>query len=92
MRRLSTVSLLCLFFGLVGLTAAGQQPQAASAQNDPCAIPAFTKIVNEPNLFNDQQEEWLGDIMDHDLRREFNVIEDPDGYLQKLGERLLAQL
>ena len=92
MRRLTTISLLCLFFGLVGLAAAGQQPQAASAQNDLCAMPAFTKIVNEPNLFNDQQEEWLGDIMDQDLRRDFNVIEDPDGYLQKLGERLLAQL
>ncbi|HKV92870.1 MAG TPA: M48 family metalloprotease [Candidatus Angelobacter sp.] len=92
MRRLSYILLLCLFFGFAGLTATGQQPQFPSAQNDPCAMPAFTKIVNEPNLFNEQQEEWLGDIMDQDLRRDFNVVEDPGGYLQKLGERLLAQL
>ena len=55
-------------------------------------MPVFTKIVNEPNIFSEQQEEWLGEIMDRDIRREFNVIEDPEGYLQKLGERLLAQL
>jgi WD40 repeat protein len=63
-----------------------------SRTQDPCAMPAFTKIVNEPNLFNEQQEEWLGEAMDQEIRRDFNVIEDPEGYLQKLGERLLAQL
>ena len=55
-------------------------------------MPVFNRIVNEPNLFNEQQEEWLGEVMDQQIRREFNVIEDPEGYLQKLGERLLAQL
>jgi WD40 repeat protein len=75
---------------LSSLPLAAQQP-AASAQ-EPCSMPVFNKIVNEPNLFTEQQEEWLGDIWEQDIRREFNVIEDPEGYLQKLGERILAQL
>jgi hypothetical protein len=79
------------FFFLVGLPVVAQQGAPAAAQG-PCAMPVFTKIVNEPNIFSEQQEEWLGEIMDRDIRREFNVIEDPEGYLQKLGERLLVQL
>ena len=79
------------FFLLVSLPVIAQQGVPAAAQG-PCPMPVFTKIVNEPNIFSEQQEEWLGEIMDRDIRREFNVIEDPEGYLQKLGERLLAQL
>lgn len=79
------------FFLLISLPVIAQQGAPAAAQG-PCAMPVFTKIVNEPNLFSEQQEEWLGEIMDRDIHREFNVIEDPEGYLQKLGERLLAQL
>jgi WD40 repeat protein len=78
----------CIFLGLLSNPLMAQQGHT----QDPCAMPAFTKIVNEPNLFNEQQEEWLGEVMDQEIRRDFNVIEDPEGYLQKLGERLLAQL
>jgi len=55
-------------------------------------MPVFARIVNEPNLFNDEQEEWLSDAIDQTFRQQFKVIEDPDGYLQKIGERLVAQL
>lgn len=79
------------FYLLVSLPVIAQQGVPAAAQG-PCAMPVFTKIVNEPNIFSEQQEEWLGEIMDQGIRRDFNVIEDPEGYLQKLGERLLAQL
>src|SRR4051794_2727394 len=78
---------LALLFGLPLMA-----EQGGGAPQNPCAMPVFTKIVNEPNLFSEQQEEWLGDVMDQEIRRDFNVIEDPEGYLQKLGERLLAQL
>lgn len=80
-----------LFLLIAGLPVIAQQAGPAAAQG-PCAMPVFTRIVNEPNLFSEQQEEWLGDVMDQEIRRDFNVIEDPEGYLQKLGERLLAQL
>ncbi|HET6841647.1 MAG TPA: M48 family metalloprotease [Candidatus Angelobacter sp.] len=50
------------------------------------------KSQTQSNLFSEQQEEWLGDIMDQSIRGDFRIIEDPEGYLQKLGESLLAQL
>jgi WD40 repeat protein len=82
---------VCFYLLIAGLPLIAQQVAPATAQ-DPCAMPVFNRIVNEPNLFSEQQEEWLGDVMDQQIRRDFNVIEDPEGYLQKLGERLLAQL
>lgn len=72
-------------FGAV--QAAAQQPSS-----DTCRLPNSMKSKAGNSLFTDEQEQWLGDIMDQDLRKDFNEIEDPDGYLQKLGERLLAQL
>ncbi|MGZ4828656.1 MAG: M48 family metalloprotease [Candidatus Angelobacter sp.] len=68
------------------------QQTGTSDQNGPCAMPAFTKVVGDVNIFSEQQEEWLGQIMDIGVRQDFNIVEDPEGYLQKLGERLLAQL
>lgn len=70
----------------------------ASQQSNPlptaeaCGMPLFGAIKNDRNLFSEQQEEWLGEIMDQGVRRDLHVIEDPDSYLQRLGERLLAQL
>src|SRR5215471_419792 len=69
--------------------------QSGSSQqaNDPCAVPSFSNVVNEPNIFNEQQEEWLGAIVSPQVEKQFNVIADPQNdYLQKLGARLLAQL
>lgn len=43
-------------------------------------------------MFSDEQEEWLGEVVDDSFRKQFHVVEDPEGYLQKLGERVLAQL
>lgn len=58
---------------------------------DPCAPPVF-KIYKEKNMFNAQQEIWLGEVLDEQAVKGYDRIEDPDGYLQKLGERLVAQL
>ncbi|HEV3037869.1 MAG TPA: M48 family metalloprotease [Candidatus Angelobacter sp.] len=83
------------FFLLLAVLAAtchhcfAQQPAAAA----PCAMPVFSNVVHDPNIFSEQQEEWLGEILDPQIRKEFNVIDDPENdYLQKIGERLLAQL
>lgn len=78
------ISVLC--GSLAGQTS---QPRPGT---DPCAMPVFSRIVNDKNIFNDQQEEWLGEILDQGFKKEFHVVEDPDGRLQQLGERLLAQL
>ena len=87
MARSRILFFVCFFLLIAGMAGIAQQAAPATAQ-DPCAMPVFNRIVNEPNLFSEQQEEWLGDAMDQEMRRDFNVIEDPEGYLQKLGERL----
>jgi WD40 repeat protein len=85
-RSISVV--LLLFIGITfSLNLSAQQPSPT------CAMPSFSTVVNEPNMFNEQQEEWLGEILSSQIEREFHVIADPEqNYLDKLGERLLAQL
>ncbi len=77
-------SLLFLLLALPGFVFSQQA-------NDPCAPPAF-KIDKEKNMFNAQQEVWLGEILDDEVVKSYSKVEDPDDYLTKLGERLLAQL
>lgn len=86
------VALCILVVSLLQVTAQAQQGKAASSQDGACAMPTLPTTSRTPNIFSDEQEEWLGDVIDQTLRKSFHVVEDPDGYLQKLGERLLAQL
>jgi hypothetical protein len=72
----SLASSCCLF---------SQQPA------DSCSPPSF-KIEKEKNMFSEQQEAWLGEILDDEYVKTYNKVEDTDGYLQKLGEHILAQL
>jgi len=68
------------------------QQLPSPAPSSACATTLFSSVRSDRNLFNEQQEEWLGEIMDQGMRKDFHVIEDPDGNLQRLGEHLLAQL
>ena len=80
------------FFLLLVVLAQDNRSPAQQA-NPACGMPSTSMPANEPNIFNEQQEEWLGEISAQRVQREFNVIPDPESdYLQKLGERLLAQL
>lgn len=64
----------------------------SQASDHACDPPRF-KIEKEKNMFNDQQEVWLAEILDEQFGKNYNFIEDPEGdYLQQLGERLLKQL
>jgi predicted Zn-dependent protease len=89
MARSNTLLLLLLFI-IVHACVAQQPPK--STPDSGCALPLLSNPDNARNMFNDQQEEWLGDILDQGMRKEFHLIDDPDGYLQKIGERLLAAL
>jgi hypothetical protein len=74
-------------------SAPAQQPASSSSPSGACAMPPFSRIVNERNIFNEQQEEWLGEIIDPTIRKTYHTFNDPEGnYLQKIGDRLLAQL
>jgi len=86
-------SRLLLLLFIAGITALAQQPATTASGTAACAMPPFSAVVNEPNIFNEQQEEWLGEIIAPQIEKNFNVIADPkNDYLQKLGARLLAQL
>lgn len=86
-------NLLPLFLLVVLITGRQTIVRAQQPASSPCSVPVFNTVVNEPNLFSEQQEEWLGDTVARRISRDFNFIADPDGdYLQKLGEKLLAQL
>ncbi len=68
------------------------QQVAQIEEHKPCPLPPLSAVVNDPNIFNAQQEEWLGEILDQQLTKQYRIIEDPDGHLRQTGERLLAQL
>lgn len=84
-------SLLPFLIFLAAQVCIAQQP-AKSTPGSTCSLPLLSNPEDVRNMFNDQQEEWLGDILDQGMRKEFHLIDDPDGYLQKIGERLLAAL
>ncbi|HEX7284908.1 MAG TPA: M48 family metalloprotease [Candidatus Angelobacter sp.] len=67
--------------------------QTSGNSSDACAAPTFPKLARDRNMFNEQQEAWLGEILDAQVVKSYNTIEDPEGdYLQKMGERMLAVL
>jgi WD40 repeat protein len=86
-RKYLVTVLLTALFTLPSTSQTGSVPAT-----DTCASSLFSNANSDRNLFNPQQEEWLGEIMDQGMRKDFHVIEDSDGYLQRMGERLLAQL
>jgi WD40 repeat protein len=90
-RRISLFVLIVLAGGCA--ISRAQQTNTPASTPAGCAMPSFSTVVNDPNIFNEEQESWLGEIVDPQIRKEFNVIADPENdYLQKIGDRLLAQL
>lgn len=85
-KRFATLGLLLAVMSL------SLHAQQTAANQGPCAMPASLTISGQANMFSDEQEEWLGDVIEKTFRQQFHVIEDPDGYLQKVADRVLAQL
>lgn len=83
-------SLLAIAIGLVISTSVSAQTNTTAA--GACGLPSGLLSVSGHNIFTEQQEEWLGEVIDKKIRSEFNVIDDPDNYLQKVADRLQAQL
>ena len=55
-------------------------------------MPAYDAILQEKNIFSEQQEEWLGEILAPQIENVFKIVPDPGNELQKLADKLLAQL
>ena len=77
------------FFLAIPTLLAAQQPADSSA----CSLDTPSLTTNRPNLFNDQQEQWLGEIMAAQQESSYNLLPEKDSeYLTQLGNKLLSQL
>jgi predicted Zn-dependent protease len=65
-----------------------------AAQQDCPVPPAIQPVPHEQNIFSDQQEVDLGDVMAESLARRIKIIDDDklNGYLRTLGGRLVQHL
>jgi len=65
-------------------------PLATAACGSPPAILAST----QPNIFSDQQEQWLGDALADQVERNYRPLKDPalNAYVARITQRLLAAL
>ncbi|HET6169668.1 MAG TPA: M48 family metalloprotease, partial [Terracidiphilus sp.] len=60
----------------------------------PCGAPPVVAPDSRPNIFSEQQEEWLGDAMAEMVEAEERMMRDPvaTAYLQRIVDRLAATL
>lgn len=95
MRFLKYLILILLLLSMTTVCAEVAPAQTGTSgrpQSGPCSAPLSGGILNDPNIFSEQQEEWLGEILAPQVEKMFKIVPDPEDYLQKLGDRLLAQL
>src|SRR5882762_983137 len=59
-----------------------------------CAPPVNLPSGIGPNIFNAEQEGYLGDVIAEQIQKKYRVIEDPEVvlYLAHMGEKLSAHL
>jgi len=68
--------------------------QAAPAAANGCPAPPAVLKLTQPNIFSEQQEQWLGDAMADQIERRYKPVQDPaeNEYLDHIVKRLLAAL
>ena len=68
--------------------------QAVPASVGGCPAPPAVLKLTQPNIFSEQQEQWLGDAMADQIERYFKPVKDPveNEYLDHIVKRLLAAL
>lgn len=76
------------------LTLAALSLLAFPALSQTCGPPPAVLTLTQPNIFSEQQEQWLGDAMADYIERDYRPIKDPaqNLYLQRITDRLLATL
>jgi len=88
MRRSSAHFLFCALVFLSPLCWGQQAPGGAA-----CSLPVPPFAFNRPNIFNDQQEEWLGEAEANQLEPDYILLPEKDSVeLTRIGQKLLAQL
>jgi WD40 repeat protein len=86
--RLVSLALSVCFLPCVVSGQAAQSPTVPE-----CNLPQPGFASSAPNIFNDQQEQWLGDALaEHEESNLRLVSTGPDDLMTRIGERLLAAL
>jgi WD40 repeat protein len=58
-----------------------------------CTLPAPEYHSNKPNMFNDRQEQWVGDAQAAQTEPMYDLVPEKDSAeLERIGQKLLAQL
>ena len=67
---------------------------AQLALQSACGAPPAILQSTQPNIFSEQQEQWLGEAMADYIDREYRPVKNPEEntYLNTIGARLLAAL
>jgi hypothetical protein len=88
MSRTFSCAAVLLSLSLPSLSAIAQTPVAA------CGTPPAVLTSTQPNIFSEQQEQWLGDAMADMLEGYAKPVQDPaeNEYLDHIAKRLLAVL
>jgi hypothetical protein len=89
MSRLIRCSFLPLVLASIFIPAAtAQSPQKS------CPAPPAILTPTQPNIFSEQQEQWLGDATADQIERSYKIVKDPaeNEYLTRIANRLLAAL
>lgn len=74
----------------LGLCFASAVPSIAQSR---CSIPEPPFHSNKPNIFSDQQEQWLGDAQAAQTESDYDLLPQKDSSeLDRLGQKLLSQL
>ena len=66
---------------------------AQAPDSSGCSLPEPALGANRPNLFNEQQEQWLGDAMAGQQESNYTLLPEKNSEeLTRIGNKLLAQL
>jgi len=83
------------FFTFTAFNAAvAQTTSASSAAPTGCPAPPALLKPTQPNIFSEQQEQWLGDAIADMIERNYKPVQDPaeNDYLDHIVKRLLSGL
>jgi hypothetical protein len=86
MRRKAQVFVFLFALTVIFASTSAQQPTA-------CSLPAPKMTIDRANIFNDQQDQWLGDVQAEWSEPNYLLLPNSKSeYLSQLGNKLLAQL
>ena len=84
----------CATVAAQNATGATAAPVAAGKALAACGTPPAVLKLMQPNIFTEQQEQWLGDAMSDMIERYYKPVKDPaeNAYLARIAQRLLGAL